>query len=130
MICVSFASDPEFGPARVNLAVLAIQQDRIAEAKPLVEAALARNPRFPDAWNAMGVIRAREKDLPGAIDAWERAIQANPRLPVALLNLAAAYRQIGDRARAGALLERALPLVQGEQRKKAEAALRELRSGR
>lgn len=125
----ALASDPEFGPARVNLAVLAIQQGRIAEAKPLVEAALARNPRFPDAWNAMGVIRARENDLPGAIDAWERAIQANPRLPVALLNLAAAYRQIGDRARAGALLERALPLVQGEQRKKAEAALREVRSG-
>lgn len=122
----ALAADPEFGPARVNLAVLAIQQGRLAEAKPLVEAALARNPQFPDAWNALGVIRAGEKDLPGAIDAWERAVRANPRLPVALFNLAAAYRQIGDNGRAIAMLERVLPLVQGESRRKAEAALQEL----
>jgi len=121
--------DPTYPAARVDLAVLLLNQGKKDEAKQALQKALTDNPYIPDGWNTMGVILAQEGDLRGAVQAWERAVSLNPKLSIALLNLAAASAELGDNARAEAALKQLIPMLQGEQRRKAEAMLRQLQPG-
>lgn len=121
--------DPTYPAALVDLSVLLLNGGRRDEAKQLLERALGENSYIPDGWNTMGVILAQEGNLRGAVDAWDRAVKLNPRLSIALMNLANASAQLGDRPRAEAALEQLIPTLHGDARRKAENMLRQLQQG-
>ena len=119
--------DPSFPEALVDLATVLMTEERADEARSHLERALQQNPFIAEGWNLMGVIRSRSGDLAGAIAAWEKAVEVDPRLSDALFNLALALGGTGRYPQAVEALERYLPLVQGEERRRAEDLLLELR---
>lgn len=74
-----------------------------------LEALERSNSLFPTAaaWIDTGVVCERAGDTRAALAAFERAIELEPELPVALRYAGRAWLRAGDRARASALLERA-----------------------
>jgi tetratricopeptide (TPR) repeat protein len=60
------------------------------------------------AYVADGLSRAWQDDAAGAIAAFDRAIEASPKLAFAYLNRGLAYESLGDLARARADLDRAV----------------------
>jgi Tfp pilus assembly protein PilF len=53
-----------------------------------VRKALEIYPNYARGWNNLGVILIREGDRAGAIDAWQKSIQADSKFPSGYLNLA------------------------------------------
>lgn len=51
------------------------QKDRLAEAATAYEAAVAKYPKFRRAWRNLGLVRARQEDLRGALPAFSRVIE-------------------------------------------------------
>jgi arylsulfatase A-like enzyme/Flp pilus assembly protein TadD len=120
--------DPTYPPARVDLAILLLMRGRPDEARPALEAALRRDPFHAEGWNALGVIHLEQGRLDPAIQAFRRAIEADPRLPDALFNLAAASSRAGRVAEAITALERYSDLVDGDERRRAQRILADLRA--
>jgi len=63
------------------------------------------SPQDPYAWNGMGVMYAEKRDVPQAIAAFRRAVEANPRFANAHLGLAAVLSDSGEPRRAFDVLE-------------------------
>jgi aspartate beta-hydroxylase len=82
----------------------------VAEARKLVEMALARAPQQPLVLNAAGGHMHRTGNAAGARELYERAIALDSSSKVLWLNLAAACRTLGDTNAEGAALEKALAL--------------------
>jgi arylsulfatase A-like enzyme/Flp pilus assembly protein TadD len=116
--------DATFPAAELDLGLLALRDSRYDVARPLLERAVQGNPSVAKAWNALGVARAETGDLREAADAWEQASRVDPRFPDPLFNLAGALERLGQDARARAVLERYVRLVEGEKRRRAEALIR------
>jgi len=45
-------------------------------------------PKYARGWNNLGVVLMKEGDRPGAIDAWQKSIQADSKFPPGYLNMA------------------------------------------
>jgi tetratricopeptide (TPR) repeat protein len=71
-----------------------------AQVESLLQKAVHLDPKLGDAYLLMGNIDSDRKDLPGAIEAYKRAITASPGLEEAHYRLAQAYRQAGDKSKA------------------------------
>ncbi len=99
-------SDPGNVIALERLALVALRDQRWAEARSHAEAALAIDPALGEAWNYLGTARYNTGDPRGAVEAWERAVAARSDNYDALFNLALVAGQIGDGARARRALER------------------------
>ncbi len=119
--------DSTYPAALMDLGTLLMVENRFDEARPLLEQALEQDPYLAEAWNGLGAIRARGGDPAGAIEAWRRAVRVDPRSADALYNLGTALARTGDRRGAAEALGRYARLVDGEERERAEAMLRELR---
>ena len=81
-----------------------------AEARRLLESAVAAEPGHAGALNALGLVALGAGDAAGAVRSFEQAPRADPAAPPLWLNLAIAHRAAGDAAREIASLDRALAL--------------------
>jgi len=88
-----------------NLAVSALSASDYTLAEARVRAVLKLAPEFAPAWGNLGVILRRRGDIPGAIDAYRRALALEPRDPAILGNLATLYTGLGREREAKAALE-------------------------
>jgi Flp pilus assembly protein TadD len=88
-----------------NLAVQALSASDYALAEARVRAVLKLAPEFAPAYGNLGVILRRRGDIPGAIDAYRRALAIEPRDPAILGNLAMLYTGLGRDREARAALE-------------------------
>ncbi len=119
--------DPTFPDAQVDQGILLMMEGRFDEAEDLLRSGLERNRFLAEGWNALGVIRSRKGEIPAAVDSWRKALEVDPRLPDALFNLAVALGKLGEFPDAIDALERYRSLAGGEERRKAERMLEQLR---
>ena len=88
-----------------NLAVQALGVSNYALAEARLRAVLKLAPEFAAAYGNLGVCLRRRGDLPGAIEAYRRALALAPRDPAILGNLATLYTGLGREREARAALE-------------------------
>jgi tetratricopeptide (TPR) repeat protein len=87
-----------------NRAVLALSAGDYTRAEALFTAVLKLAPEFAAAEGNLGVLLRRRGDIPGALDAYRRALALSPRDPSILGNLAALYTGLGRQREAKAAL--------------------------
>jgi superkiller protein 3 len=80
--------------------------ERRAAARDRLRQALALNDRLPISWNTLGVVLFQEGDAAGALAAWQRAIDLDPRQVDALYNIGLVAADSGRAAQARTALER------------------------
>ncbi len=78
-----------------NLGGLAIRRGDLARASRDLAIAAALAPDWAPAWVNTGVARFRSGDADGALQAYDRALEADPNNSSALTNIAYVYRQLG-----------------------------------
>ncbi len=86
----------------------AVSEGKRAEAKLLVENALAADSRNAATLNLKGLIHFQEKELIEAREAWKLALKYDPTHQSAMMNLGALYFQNRNIDHAGILFERIL----------------------
>jgi len=100
--------DPTSVPAMGEVFALYDGQGRTAEMKPMIQAALRKNPDSAMHHVWLGLVLRREYDLKGAEAELKRAVQASPDLVGALANLGSLYLQEGRADDAVTVLQQAL----------------------
>lgn len=101
-----FERDPRNPAARQNLALVELRSGRWAEAEHQAQLALDLNDQLPLAWNYLGVARYNLGRRNEALEAWERALELQPRDFDVLYNLALVALEAGDLDRARPALAR------------------------
>lgn len=99
---------PAEADAQANLAGSWMNLGQLAEAEAAARKALRLDPGHWKAHCALGNVRLRRGDPPGALASFERAHRSAPGEVIPLLNAALVAREAGDARRAAAWLERAL----------------------
>lgn len=84
-----------------------LEQGKNTEAIRELQAALAQNSQFAEAWFNIGIAHQRTGNLNAAEEAYRKTLEIKPDMTVAMINLAEVYRVKGDFDRALDLLERA-----------------------
>ena len=106
--------DPNSAEALYGLGSAYLQQQKTKEARECFQRALQLHSSypgtFPNAWNNLGILAAREGETDLAIEYFQRALQIDPEHSIALQNLGSAYRQKKEWPQATSALERALAL--------------------
>jgi tetratricopeptide (TPR) repeat protein len=87
-----------------------LSQGKLGQAKLKILQILKRNPSSVDAYNLLGVICARQKDFPAALEAFQHALELDPNSFEVLFNLGQTYLRRHDNTRAEQTLNRALKL--------------------
>jgi arylsulfatase A-like enzyme len=118
--------DERHAEAYFGLATVLMTSGRFDEARPLVERSLELDAELPEAWNGLGVVRLKTGDPRGALEAWVRSVELDPELEDAWFNLVIARRELGDAAGAAEALRRLIPLLDGEDKRSAQAMLSRL----
>lgn len=79
---------PAKGHAEWTAAMKAINAGDTPGATAQLKAAVAANPKFALAWHNLGVLNDLQRDVPGAREAYAKAMEANPKAlaPYAALN--------------------------------------------
>jgi tetratricopeptide (TPR) repeat protein len=122
---------PHSAVAHINLSRLYfIDENECDKGLELAKIALRLNPLDTNYDVFQGVLHLRENDPQGAIADFDRALEKNGQHMETLVNLALAYRLLGDRAMAIDYLRRAVnstePYAPGDLRETAGEMLREL----
>jgi tetratricopeptide (TPR) repeat protein len=106
--------DPSSAEALYGLGSAYLNQHKTAEARESFEGATKLHSSYPDtlpnAWNNLGLLAARDGKTDEAISYFQKALDLNPMLFVALENLGNAYRQQKRWDDARVSLEKALSL--------------------
>jgi tetratricopeptide (TPR) repeat protein len=84
----------------LQLATQLLEDGKLAEAEQQARSAISDPETAPVAYAVLGALRLQQKKYPESISSLERAIQLEPRLIGARLNLAQAYALSGGNARA------------------------------
>ena len=92
--------------ARFGLGLVSYREGSLEEAEGELETLVARAGSHAEAWNLLGVVRLRAGDVPGAAEAFDRALAADPYLAEALVNAGRLAAEHGHAARAERMLER------------------------
>lgn len=87
-----------------NRAVEALRREEFRQAEVTLDAVLKLAPEFAEAYGNLGVLRRRAGNVPGALDAYRRALALSPEDPAILGNLATLYYGIGREREAKAAL--------------------------
>lgn len=103
---VSLAPDSYAG--NLGLAEARMATGRSDEARSSYEAAIAIEPRAPDAYLLWGETKARQGDASGAAALFARALEVSPGSVTAMVGLAAASERLGLISKALDLYERAV----------------------
>jgi choline-sulfatase len=88
----------------------ASERDGFARASTLFNQVLTADPNVIDAWLSLGNLYFRERRHRDAIASYSRALVLKPDYDLAVINIAAAYRQLGDDDAALAGFERYLQI--------------------
>ncbi|MDQ6434274.1 tetratricopeptide repeat protein [Mesorhizobium sp. LHD-90] len=99
--------DPQDPLARANLAMLYLDQGRVAKARAEIDKAMAEDPGFDIGLIAKGRYHIQTGETDKAVQDLLAASTANPAYAQALLLLAAAYYENGEKAPAEQALENA-----------------------
>ncbi|MFI0846011.1 FecR domain-containing protein [Mesorhizobium sp. IMUNJ 23232] len=99
--------DPQDPLARANLALLYLDQGRVAEAKAEIDTAMAEDPSFDIGLVARGRYHIQTGEMDRAVQDLLAASTANPAYANILLLLAAAYYEKGDKEPAEQALQNA-----------------------
>lgn len=118
---------PDAARAAVDLGLISMAQQQPEAARRYLEAGLAVDPTLADGWNALGVIRAEEGDVEGAVEAWRKAVAAEPRMVTVHYNLAMALARSGRFAEAAVHMQSFAESRQGEEKERALAMAADLR---
>lgn len=109
---MALKNDPSSAEACYGIGSVALQQDKLDEAKEDFERATRLQASYPDtlpnAWNNLGLIATRQGRTGEAIPYFEEALKVNPNHLVALEDLGNAYRQEKRWDDARVTLERAV----------------------
>lgn len=97
--------DPTNALNLVNEATVHLMRGDAGRARAAFDAALAIDSGVARAWNGLGVIAMRSGDADGAIRAWQRAVELDPRDYQTLFNLGVTLRGRGRLAEARSYLE-------------------------
>ncbi len=97
---VATRMNPRHALARYNSVVASSMLDQLEEAEKEVEELVALYPDFPDAFNAIGVIRLLQNRLVEAAEQFRRVADHMPRSAIIRANLALTYYFEGDLAAA------------------------------
>ncbi len=97
---VATRMNPRHALARYNSVVASSMLDRLEEAEKEVEELVSLYPDFPDAFNAIGVIRLLQNRLVEAAEQFRRVADHMPRSAIIRTNLALTYYLEGDLAAA------------------------------
>jgi tetratricopeptide (TPR) repeat protein len=92
--------------AHETLGAVYLRLERAAEARRYLERAVELNENLPVSWNSLGVARSWLGDDNGALTAWERAIELDPRQFDALYNVGLTAAKVGRLDTARRALER------------------------
>jgi len=92
--------DPTNAPALETAGLIALKKGRLVDARDTLRRALAEQEKMPNAWNLLGVVLFQLQDAEGALAAWERAVELDPRQYDALYNLGISAGQLGLRSKA------------------------------
>jgi len=88
-----------------NLGLLELADRRVDQAARAFEQAVAADPRFGQAWEGLGASRVAA-DPAGAVEAWRRALELEPRNYDLLFNIAAVLHDHGRTSDARPYIER------------------------
>jgi tetratricopeptide (TPR) repeat protein len=122
---------PDHPAIPLVLGIAALNQNRLPEARILLQDAVAADPESVFAWSSLGLVFARLGDPGGAIIAWERTLQLNPQFNEAKYNLGLAHARLGHSLEAIAYLEDfAASAPEGPPRQQAIEIVGQLRSSR
>ena len=88
-----------------NLGLLELADRHVDQAARAFEQAVAADPRFAQAWEGLGASRVAT-DPSGAVEAWRRALELEPRNYDLLFNIAAVLHDHGQTSDARPYIER------------------------
>jgi tetratricopeptide (TPR) repeat protein len=77
----------------------------LLQVQSLLENAVRLDPKLGVAYLQLGILHAERNDLPGAISAYQQAVEVSPQLGEAHYRLAQAYRLTGENSKAHAELQ-------------------------
>lgn len=83
------------------------QAGKLDEADAAYRALLAKHADIPEVYYNLGFIAGKRKDLPGAVEAYKKAIQLKPDYGDAMAALAETYQAMGEADKASELLAQA-----------------------
>ena len=106
--------------ARLNLAALLLQKGQAQEAEQLCQRATAVAPEIGLSWYNLGLIRRRQGDIAGALEAYREARRLTPEHAETHQNLAVALLLGGDIEGARTSFRQAISLL-GQQGRSSEA---------
>lgn len=89
-------TDPEHIGALVNMAVVAVRQDRFYAAKQYLVKIADRDDIDPDLYHVLGELCTRIKEFRLGIDFYEKYLQKRPQQIGVLTNIASCYAQLGN----------------------------------
>ncbi len=117
--------------SQANLATAYLEKQRLADAERVYRWILAVDPAYGAAYNGLGVIAIQRQDANAARGYFEKAVEDDPDLADAQLNLGLLYKMAGDRGKARRCLEAFLAKASGKEYRevipKVKAELAELR---
>ena len=99
---------PQNAQTMVLVAQIHLDAKRTAQARRILEQALAADPRNAEAWNELGGVELADGNANRALDRYQKALDIKPDLPYALINAAQAYAKLGDNASSERLFRDAL----------------------
>ena len=109
----------QFNPAdlqsQANLATAYLEKGRLDDAQRVYKWTIAVDPGYGTAYNGLGVIAIQKQDSAAARGYFEKAVQLDPDLADAQLNLGLIYKMAGDRDRARACFQAFLAKASPEQ---------------
>ncbi len=103
------AARAQFNPSdlqsQANLATAYLEKGRLDDAERVYKWTIAVDPAYGNAYNGLGVIAIQKQDPATARGYFEKAVQFDPELADAQLNLGLIYKMAGDRERARACFQ-------------------------
>jgi len=107
------ALDPDNADALHLSGVIALQTNRLIQARDLIQKAIARNPAIAEYHNNLGNVFIKTDQIEDAIAAFEQAIRLRPSYSKAHSNLGNALKEKGELDEAIAAHRRAIALSPG-----------------
>jgi choline-sulfatase len=102
---LSLESDPTSIETQEELAVAYLLRGRMAEAERILKGILVLNEANAKAHNSLGWIALKKRETPLAREHFEKAVQLEPDLIDAYMNLGVLYKETGDLERARSSFE-------------------------
>jgi len=101
--------------SQTNLGTAYLEKGRVADAERVFRWVLSNDDHEAGAHNGLGLIAIQRSDMPAAKVQFEQAVQLNPDMVEAQMNLGLIYEMAGDRARARQCFEAFLAKASGTQ---------------